>query len=640
MKKFYFSLFLIGVTFSAVFSQVPNAFNYQAVVRSTSGEIISNQSVSFKISILEDSESGTVLYSETHTLSTNAFGLANFEIGHGENTTGTFTPVGWGTAPHFVKVEIDPAGGSTFSHLVTSKLASVPYAFHAQTVAYDQVDDADADATNELQVLSLNGTLLELSNGGGSVTLPTSGDSSGDNWGAQKVVSNASLTGDGTSASPLAVVADGDSNDSNELQTLSLSGSNLSLSDGGGTVALPASPWSESTNEIYYNGTKSVNIGIYAGSSARTKSTQIADPAKLEISTGNTPAIEVYSESSVYSAVDIWNEEGIAARFGGNSDKAVAIFDNADVGLAAQFKDKIQIEDGTQGAGKVLTSDASGNASWQEPASGGSSAWTTSGSDVYRASGKVGIGIVPTGSIKLDVKTDESWIAIKGENNSPTYGAIYLKNNGTGPAADLRSPIKIMDGTEGDGKVLTSDASGNASWQNGLWIENTVGYNSYYTMENISIGAAHASTPVGLFVDGDDKYAAVVVNESSSPALYVDNHGTGLAAQFKADINIEGEIHTENTGSANMIAIAYGTIKSDGSVLAGSGNISVSKITGKYTITITGESYIYYNYITTATLSSTGFIETGSVSGKLLVFTSDTSGDLSDIGFSFVVYKP
>lgn len=76
-------------------AQVPDAFNYQAVVRNSSGEVIANQNVSFRISILQGSESGAVLYSETHTVSTNAFGLVNLKIGDGTVVSGVFSPGGW-----------------------------------------------------------------------------------------------------------------------------------------------------------------------------------------------------------------------------------------------------------------------------------------------------------------------------------------------------------------------------------------------------------------------------------------------------------------------------------------------------------------------------------------------------------------
>jgi hypothetical protein len=82
-------------------------------------------------------------------------------------------------------------------------LLSVPFALHSNTVEIDKVDDADNDPFNEIQQLNLSGTTLSLSKGGGSVTLPTSGGGSNDNWGTQSVVSDATLDGAGTTVSPL-----------------------------------------------------------------------------------------------------------------------------------------------------------------------------------------------------------------------------------------------------------------------------------------------------------------------------------------------------------------------------------------------------------------------------------------------------
>lgn len=237
-KKLFLSAAFVAFILIGL-AQVPDAFNYQAVVRNNSGEIMANQNVSFRISVLQGSESGTVLYSETHVVSTNALGLVNLKVGDGTLVSGVFSPSGWGATSHFLKVEIDPAGGSAYTHLGTSELLSVPYAFHAQTVQTDMVDDADASPTNELQAISLVGSDLTLSGGGGTVTLPAGGVA--DNWGTQTVESDATLSGNGTSGDPLGVVGD-----LTDDQTLSIVGQDLSISEGN-TVALPGDNWGTQT---------------------------------------------------------------------------------------------------------------------------------------------------------------------------------------------------------------------------------------------------------------------------------------------------------------------------------------------------------------------------------------------------------
>lgn len=163
MKKFTFFIvaFSLAITLSA---QVPQSFRYQAVARDNSGNVLFNQDVSFRISILSGSISGTTAYSETHTgISTNAFGLVELEIGKGNPVSGNFSSIDWRSSSYFVKIEMDPAGGSAFQVLSTSQLLSVPYALHSKTVE------------------------------------------SGDNWGNQSISSDATLTGNGTSLTPLKI---------------------------------------------------------------------------------------------------------------------------------------------------------------------------------------------------------------------------------------------------------------------------------------------------------------------------------------------------------------------------------------------------------------------------------------------------
>lgn len=198
MKKgFLFCLsFLIVVQISA---QPSPFFKYQAVARDGSGIILANKMVGFQISIMKNNATGPVVYREIHQKSTNAFGLVDMEIGNGTPGSGDFGNIDWGSDKFFIRVEMDPAGGTAFQPMGTTQFLSVPYALYARNVLYN--NDADADSTNELQKLSVSNGILTLSKNGGSFTLPTT--LPGDDWGKQSVVTDSTLTGIGTAISPL-----------------------------------------------------------------------------------------------------------------------------------------------------------------------------------------------------------------------------------------------------------------------------------------------------------------------------------------------------------------------------------------------------------------------------------------------------
>lgn len=230
MKQILTLLILVCAS-SMTFAQAPQKMTYQAVVRDASDALVSNTSVGMQISILQSTPTGIAVYIETHSPTTNINGLATVEIGGGTVVAGSFSAIDWANGPYYLKTETDPTGGTTYSISGTTQLLSVPYALYAETSGSgggsesdpvfssspaggitagdisnwnnDLVDDADADPSNELQTVSVAGSTLTLSNGGGSVS-----------------------------------INDADSDPSNELQTLSLSGSDLTIS-GGNTVTLP-----------------------------------------------------------------------------------------------------------------------------------------------------------------------------------------------------------------------------------------------------------------------------------------------------------------------------------------------------------------------------------------------------------------
>jgi len=112
----------------SIFAQAPQKMSYQAVIRNTSGALVSSASVGMKISILQGTASGNVAYSETQIASTNANGLVSLEIGSGTVVSGTFAGINWAIGPYFIKTETDPAGGTNYSIIGTNQLMSVPYA--------------------------------------------------------------------------------------------------------------------------------------------------------------------------------------------------------------------------------------------------------------------------------------------------------------------------------------------------------------------------------------------------------------------------------------------------------------------------------------------------------------------------------
>ena len=116
---------LIG---TSIFAQAPQKMSYQAVIRNTSGALVTSSSVGMKISILQGSETGTIAYSETQTATTNANGLVSIEIGAGNVVSGIFAGINWANGPYFVKTQTDPTGGINYTITGTSELMSVPYA--------------------------------------------------------------------------------------------------------------------------------------------------------------------------------------------------------------------------------------------------------------------------------------------------------------------------------------------------------------------------------------------------------------------------------------------------------------------------------------------------------------------------------
>jgi hypothetical protein len=110
-------------------AQSPEKMSYQAVIRNSSDVLVTNTQIGMEINFRQGTVSGTVVYTETQTPTTNANGLASIEIG-GE--TG-FNAIDWSAGPYFIEIKTDPTGGTNYTIIGTSQLLSVPYALYAKT---------------------------------------------------------------------------------------------------------------------------------------------------------------------------------------------------------------------------------------------------------------------------------------------------------------------------------------------------------------------------------------------------------------------------------------------------------------------------------------------------------------------------
>ena len=132
-------------------AQVPQSIPYQAVARNTSGNLIANHAVSIRFSIHDATSGGTVVYQETQSATTNALGLFIANIGAGTPVAGTFSAINWGSGSKFIQIEIDLAGGSSYTDMGTSQMMSVPYALYAAT-------SGNADALTGIVPVANGGT--------------------------------------------------------------------------------------------------------------------------------------------------------------------------------------------------------------------------------------------------------------------------------------------------------------------------------------------------------------------------------------------------------------------------------------------------------------------------------------------------
>ena len=280
---------------STVWAQAPGGINYQAVARNAGGNLVANQAVNLQISIRETTTNGNVVYQETHSATTNQYGLFTLVIGQG-TTTDNFSAIGWGNDLHFLQVEVDLDNDLVYDISSTTQLWSVPYALYSGSTIGSNDNDTtnelitnvqvandslfitegdstfsvdlsvlsggslDNDTTNELQSISLSNDTIFLSDNGGFIVLPP--QIFIDNDTTNELITSAVINNDTLTITeagvdfdidltPYVNALDNDADSTNEIQVLTISNDTITLSDGGFVVLPPSTSLdNDTTNEI------------------------------------------------------------------------------------------------------------------------------------------------------------------------------------------------------------------------------------------------------------------------------------------------------------------------------------------------------------------------------------------------------
>jgi hypothetical protein len=246
IKSTIFTLIILGFLSISLFAQSPQLINYQAVVRNSSGEPITDSDISILFTINRLTANGTEVYSESHSAHTNSFGLVSLQVGNG-TTSGDIGSIDWSLGPYFLN--INAAGND----LDAVQIVSVPYSLYA-----DKAGNVFSGLYNDLSNKpDLSGFIT-------SETDPTFGSSvaagisSGNisNWNSAYGWGNHSIQG------YIKDPNDADASPTNELQTLGRTGNAITLSPSGGSVDLGYlldSKWLSGGGNIYYN---AGNVGV------------------------------------------------------------------------------------------------------------------------------------------------------------------------------------------------------------------------------------------------------------------------------------------------------------------------------------------------------------------------------------------
>ncbi|MEY8758353.1 beta strand repeat-containing protein [Chryseobacterium tongliaoense] len=580
MKKILLSMGIMLGLFMAS-AQVPEKMSYQAVVRNISGQLLLNQSIGMKVSILQGSAVGPVVYSERLTGNTNANGLISLEIGTGTVLTGTFNTINWSSGSYYLKTETDPTGGTTYTITGTSQLLSVPYAMYAKTAGggggsfaipytntvnnagtlFTLTNDGDGTSvegvnnTTTSNIASVRGIVSNASPGGfsagvrginngtGGLGVGVWGSQAGSGWGVYGVTPNGLGVYGNSSANGYGVYAN------------SNTGTGLNATSNNGIPATIAIFNNANNNNALNvnsvgNGTV-VNVST-SGNGAGVRSSTGAGFALQGITSTQTSAGLVGDNTGGGEAVVGRNTSDIAGAVVGRNDGGgygVRGFVATDVtGTAIGVLGQIGLNNSKGRAGRFENFNATNDKNTFEVETNGN--------------GNIPDNTQGNASSFLVNNTNSVAAAVRGEVKTifGNFGAagIFGISSGTGGFAGLFHASNVSG--NGPALVAITDGNGNAITANASKDGNAV-------EANID-GAGNALYAwVPSFATGRAGRFNIFNESNTSDVITVTTIGNGIAGNFKVDkvtgtsAAVRGEVNSQfaNFGTAGIYGISSGT---------------------------------------------------------------------------------
>lgn len=474
MKKLLSLLTMLLLLSVAGFSQAPGFFNYQGVARNSVGNALKNQTIGLRLTIHDGTAAGPVVYQESRTTITNPFGLFNVLVGSpgGSNVTGTVLGVNWAVGAKFIQVEIDPAGGTSFINIGTAQLASVPYSVFA-SLSGDIVlpfNKTQADA----------GTLFKITNSGtgaGSTALEGLTNSTAGN--ASAILGTVTPTGPGGFSSGVRGINNGTGG-----LGIGVYGSQAGSGWGVyGTTPSGIGVNGVSTSGFGVSGSSSSGAGVYGTSS-----------------TGNGGLFEVTNAASTADALR-------ATTAGTGASWAIR-----------------GISSGTNGAGLFQQTNATNTSNnLQSNQAGLGRAGLFNATNAASTANAVDINVAGTG-----------------------FGLRIASTNGTPRALQTVGGLQLTGINEAANRLLTSDAAGNATWQNAAAVgvvtgSGTLNFVPKWTPNGTNLGnslmfddgtsmAVGTVTPTHRFTVSHGGSTGIGINSTSGFSVLDINAASGDAA--------------------------------------------------------------------------------------------------------------